>query len=97
MAITASVQNLVRDADTWRLPAESERQAVDRLRAQMAVQAIPDTYMIEISLQSEKNDGLADIVNAVVKTYVERMKVERIYGSDVRQQNIKERDGWRDQ
>jgi Mrp family chromosome partitioning ATPase/uncharacterized protein involved in exopolysaccharide biosynthesis len=79
-------------ARIWRLPAESERLAIDRLRSQMAVRTIPDTYMVEISLQSEKKDGLADIVNAVVKTYIDRMKVERIYGADVRQRNIEDRE-----
>ena len=87
--------DIVRDAlrsladrpDKWRLPNENERQAVDRLRTQMAVQTIPDTYMIEISLQRPTPDGLADIVNAVAGTFVERMRNERVYGADIRQRN----------
>lgn len=76
----------------WRLPAESERMAVDRLRVQMAAYSIPDTYMIEISLQGERKDGLADLVNAVVKTYIERMRIERVYGADVRIRNLETRE-----
>ncbi|NJD33513.1 MAG: hypothetical protein FIA96_01500 [Betaproteobacteria bacterium] len=87
-----ALRSLGDKADVWRLPAESERQAVERLRTQMSVRSIPDTYMIEISLQSEKKEGLADLVNAVVKTYLDRMKIERIYGADVRQRNIEERE-----
>lgn len=87
-----ALRSLGDKAGIWRLPAESERQAVDRLRAQMAVRTIPDTYMIEISLQSPKQDGLADLVNAVVTTYVARMKTERIYGADVRQRNVEGRE-----
>ena len=87
-----ALRSLGDKASVWRLPAESERQAVERLRTQMSVRSIPDTYMIEISLQSEKKEGLADLVNAVVKTYLDRMKIERIYGADVRQRNIEERE-----
>lgn len=79
-------------ASVWRRGNESERLTIDRLRAQMAVAAVADTYMIEISLQSTQKEGLAEIVNAVVNTYVDRMKSERIYGSDVRVRNLEERE-----
>ena len=87
-----ALRSLGDKASIWRLPAESERQAVDRLRAQMSVRTIPDTYMIEISLQSSKQEGLADLVNAVVATYLARAKTERIYGADVRQRNVEGRE-----
>jgi uncharacterized protein involved in exopolysaccharide biosynthesis/Mrp family chromosome partitioning ATPase len=87
-----ALRSLGDKAAVWRLPAESERQAIDRLRAQMAVRTVPDTYMIEISLQSPKQEGLADLVNSVVTAYVARMKTERIYGADVRQRNVEGRE-----
>lgn len=79
-------------ASVWRQPGESERSATERLRAQLSSRSIPDTYMIEISLQGSRKEGLADVVNAVVNTYVERMRDERIYGADVRVKNLQLRE-----
>lgn len=79
-------------ASVWRQPNESERSSVDRLRAQLSSRSIPDTYMIEISLQGARQDGMADVVNAVVNTYIERMRDERIYGADVRVKNLQLRE-----
>lgn len=76
----------------WRRPDESERVAVDRLRGLMTTRAIADTYMIEIALETPKKQGMAELVNAVVRTYVERMKGERIFGADVRQRNLEGRE-----
>jgi uncharacterized protein involved in exopolysaccharide biosynthesis/Mrp family chromosome partitioning ATPase len=79
-------------AALWRLPAESERLAIDRLRTRMSARSIPDTYMIEISLQATQREGLADLVNAVTRVYLERMKSERLYGADTRQRTLEERE-----
>jgi len=76
----------------WRRADESERSAVDRLREAMEVHSVPDTYMIEITLQTGKKEGLADIVNAVVNSYLARMKSERVYGSDIRVRNLEVRE-----
>lgn len=76
----------------WRLPQDTERTAVDRLRTTMSVRTIPDTYMIELSLQSNHKQGVEEIVNAVARVYVERMKTERIFGADVRIKNLESRE-----
>jgi uncharacterized protein involved in exopolysaccharide biosynthesis/Mrp family chromosome partitioning ATPase len=86
-----ALRSLGEEAGLWRLPGESERLAVDRLRRLIAVRPIPDTYLIEVSLQTEKKEGLANLVNAVVNVYLERMQEERVYGSDVRVRNLEER------
>lgn len=79
-------------ASVWRQPNESERRAVDRLREAMVVRSIPDTYMIEITLQTAKKEGLAEIVNAVVNSYLDRMKAERVYGADIRIRSLEVRE-----
>ena len=79
-------------AAPWRLPNESERLFVDRIRGKIAASAIQDTYMIEISMQADKKDGLADIINAVVEVFVDRMREERIFGADVRVRNLEKRE-----
>ena len=67
-------------AQSWRLSGDSERKSVEFLREALVVRSIPDTYMIEIRLQSKSKDGLSEVVNAVVGTYVERMRTERVFG-----------------
>jgi len=71
-------------ASGWRKPGDSERRSVDLLRETLSVRSIPDTYMIEITLQSKEKEGLAEVVNAVVNLYVERMRSERVFGADAR-------------
>lgn len=76
----------------WRRSGESERLTVDRLRELLKARAIPDTYMIEISLESGRKEGMAELLNAIARVYVERMKGERIFGADVRQRNLELRE-----
>lgn len=76
----------------WRGERESERLAVDRLRELLKTRSIPDTYMIEISLETGKQAGMADLLNAIARVYVERMKGERIFGADIRRQNLERRE-----
>ncbi len=79
-------------AQSWRKPGDSERRSVDILRESLIVRTVPDTYMIEIQLQSADKEALADVVNAVVRTYVERMRSERVFGSDVRVRSLEARE-----
>lgn len=87
-----ALRSLGDEARRWYLPGESERLTVDRLRNLLAVRPISDTYMIEVSLQSPGKEGVAELVNAVVKTYVDRMRDERVYGADVRARNLETRE-----
>lgn len=87
-----ALHRLGEQSGPWRRPGESERQAVERVRSQVAVNTVPDTYLIEVSLQAAQQEGLAELVNAIVGVYVERMKVERIYGADVRLRNVEARE-----
>jgi uncharacterized protein involved in exopolysaccharide biosynthesis/Mrp family chromosome partitioning ATPase len=76
----------------WQGPSDSERAAVDKLRAQLQVSSVSDTYLVRISLQGEQGAGLAEMVNAVASTFIERMKIEEIYGSDERGRNLRLRE-----
>lgn len=76
----------------WQQPGESERQAVERLRARLIVTSIPDTYLLKVSLQGSSSAGLAEIVNAVCETFIQRMKDEQIYGADARTENLRARE-----
>ena len=76
----------------WQLPEESERKAVERLRERLVVASIPDTYLLRVSLEGSRGAGLAEVVNAVCATFIERMKTEQIYGSDERTKHLRVRE-----
>jgi Mrp family chromosome partitioning ATPase len=76
----------------WQLPTETERQAVERLRERLVVASVPDTYLLRVSLEGSTAAGLAEVVNAVCATFIERMKTEQIYGSDERTKHLRVRE-----
>jgi Mrp family chromosome partitioning ATPase/uncharacterized protein involved in exopolysaccharide biosynthesis len=76
----------------WQLPKETERHAIERLRDKLQVSAIGDTYLLRIALDGDKKEGLAEVINAVIPTFMERMKDEQIYGADLRAKNLRERE-----
>ena len=77
----------------WKTPGQSERSAVDNLRDELKVRAIPDTYLMEIELQSSNKQNLDLLVNAIANTYIQRMRQERVFGADERIKNLEKRDG----
>lgn len=76
----------------WQRPEETERQAVERLRERLVVASVPDTYLLRVSLQGNRPEGLAEIVNAVCATFIARMKSEQIYGADERTAHLRVRE-----
>lgn len=76
----------------WQLKGETRRRAIERLQRSLMIRPVPDTYLIQISLENTKKDGLADIVNAVVSAYLISSKEEQVYGSDERVRQLKARE-----
>jgi succinoglycan biosynthesis transport protein ExoP len=76
----------------WQKPAETERQAVERLRERLQVASVPDTYLLRVSLEGDRPQGLAEVVNAVTTTFIERMKSEEIFGADERSKHLRLRE-----
>ncbi len=76
----------------WQKRDETERHAIERLRDGIQAAAIPDSYQLRLSLEGEQRKGLAEVVNAVTTTFIERMKSEEIYGSDERARNLRARE-----
>ncbi|HVW84208.1 MAG TPA: hypothetical protein VHB50_05990, partial [Bryobacteraceae bacterium] len=68
----------------WVRPQESLERAAERLQGALAVEAVPDTYQISITLESAKKNGLAELVNAIAGTYLAKAKAEQFYSSDER-------------
>ncbi len=63
----------------WQKEDESDRRAAERLQAELRIRAVPDTYLIGVTLESHQVEGLESIVNTVVKTYVEKVGREEIF------------------
>ena len=69
----------------WQLPEETERRAAERLQAALVIKPVNDTYLLSVTLESDKKEGLEEIVNAVVENYVENAHEEQlIYASKER-------------
>ncbi len=63
----------------WQKPDESDREAAERLQRQLQVRDVRDTFLITVGLESENASGLEEVVNSVVKVYLEKGKKEEIY------------------
>ena len=75
---------------TWRAPGESEQSAVARLQGALDIARVGTTYQVEITLHGARPGKLAEIVNAVTDTYLEKNKDEEFYGRDERLQTLRE-------
>src|SRR5271170_1192331 len=73
----------------WRAPGESEQSAVGRLQGSLDIARVGTTYQVEITLIGARPGKLADIVNAVTNTYLEKAKDEEFYGRDERLQTLR--------
>lgn len=90
--LLAALERLGAQRALWQRAGDSERKAVDRLRDQLRVSAVSDTYLVRIGISGDKPEGLAELVNAVAASFMERMKAEEIYGADARSRTLKARE-----
>jgi len=72
----------------WQQNDETDRRAVERLQQDLKILPVQETYQIVVGLESKKPGGLADIVNAVVDTYLQKAKSEEFYASDKRLESL---------
>ena len=69
----------------WQGGNESERRAAERLQAALKVVAIENSYLITVTLESSEKEGLDEIVNKVVDTFIEKNRnAESFFASDQR-------------
>ncbi len=86
--LSAAIEAAAARGYAWRREGESARRAVERLQEQLVITPVADTYLMQISLAGSRQDGLAELVNAVVAAYIETMKSELVYGSDERMKAV---------
>ena len=58
----------------WQRPGETDYRAAERLMWALKVQAVAGTYLITVGLEGKRAKGLAEIVNAVVASYLARQQ-----------------------
>ncbi|RYU57396.1 chain length determinant protein [Methylolobus aquaticus] len=74
----------------WQLPGETERRAAERLQASLKITAIKDTYLITVGLEAAQREGLDEVVNSVVDTYLMKVRGEDLfYAADQRLANLR--------
>jgi polysaccharide biosynthesis transport protein len=81
--VTAALDLLGPKRSLWQDPDESDRLAAERLMDALKVQPVPDSYLIKIGLGGSTPYGIADIVNAVAKSYLSRAAKRELDGADV--------------
>jgi succinoglycan biosynthesis transport protein ExoP len=86
--VFAALQKLGQKRFVWQLPKESDRGAAERLEGELDIKPVPDTYQITVGLEGKKPDGLAEVVNAVVESYIAAFRDEELYGSKQRVESL---------
>lgn len=83
--VLAALAKLGDKRSAWQDPGETDRHAAERLQAALVVKPVKDTYLFTVTLESDKQDYLADIVNTVVTVYFEEARKDlMLYASKER-------------
>jgi polysaccharide biosynthesis transport protein len=86
--VQRALERLGTNKQAWLLPGEPLAHATERLQAALTIEPVPDTYQISVSLDGGKKQGLAEIVNSVVDTFLATTRQEGFYDSDERIRNL---------
>jgi uncharacterized protein involved in exopolysaccharide biosynthesis/Mrp family chromosome partitioning ATPase len=73
----------------WMKNGETLTHATERLQHNLVIAPVPDTYQIVVSLESDRAEGLDQIVNTLVDTFLSKIKSEEFYESDQRIENLR--------
>ena len=74
----------------WRADGESEQAAAQRLAGALEVDRVSATFQVSIGLHGGEPDHLAEIVNAVARTYVENAHHDEFFGLEGRLQGLRD-------
>jgi len=69
--LSEALQRAKRAGVMWRMPHETERHAVDRLRAALNVQRVPDSFEVSVELTSPDPKAAAVLTNAVAQSFLD--------------------------
>jgi len=74
----------------WLFPGETDHSGVLRLQQQLDISRVGNTYQVRIALNGPRPEHLAEIVNTITSTYLDKAKSEEFYGRDDRLASLKE-------
>jgi len=82
--VYTALQKMGERRTVWQLNGETDRGAAERLAGNIQIKPVPDTYLVTVGLEADKKDGLADVVNSVLQSFMEQAKADEFYDSDDR-------------
>lgn len=90
--VLEALQRLGERRLVWQMPGESDRRAAERLKSALVIKTVKDTYQITVGLESENPDGLDQVLNSVLDTYVEKSReLDSFFARDARLGALRER------
>jgi Mrp family chromosome partitioning ATPase len=91
--VADALESLGERKSLWVKEKRPLRRSIEFLQRELKVQAVPDTYQITVGLENDAPEGIDELVNAVVESYLKKIKQESFYDKDKRLTNLKvERD-----
>jgi len=83
VVLDSAIKAYEKEGFKWKLENESDKNASDRLRARLDISQINNTQIMTVTLGSMHKEGLAELVNSVVNTYIAHKDHQR------REQDVK--------
>ncbi|UCD91026.1 MAG: hypothetical protein JSW04_06260 [Desulfobacterales bacterium] len=75
--LSSSIQIYQEKGHKWQLPDENLDQAVERFAARLKIMQLRDTQLFSLSMTSRRNEGLAELINAVATAYLDSNRNEQ--------------------
>ena len=88
--LNEALKNMGEKRYLWQGRNEENNRAAERLAGALTVDPILDSYSFYIRLDGPKPEGLSDVVNAIVSTYIEKAENEQVFGGDARYKRAKQ-------
>jgi succinoglycan biosynthesis transport protein ExoP len=79
--LAVAIERLAANGHDWRLPGDSMQKTVERLQSLLVVAPVQHTYQIQIALESNVTDGLAETVNTVAQVYLDSVSSDGEVGA----------------
>jgi len=87
------LEAVVAQADTahWLWPsAFSQQRAVRWLQMNIQARPVPNSYLVRVGVDGQRPDGMAEVINALLRTYLDQQRIEGVYASDQRVDRLRE-------
>ncbi len=88
--VKSALERIGVERNLWIRPNETLSHATERLQYALKIEPVADTYQVMVSLEGPSKEGLSEVVNAVVDTFLQKSKSEEFFGTDERIQNLRE-------